>query len=172
MPGYFMAQHRCQASDRSSVSLGRRFAHRLLRALLQQCVWATVVTLLGTAATAEGTGRVRICRCSRYTSGCMLHLPEFKEVILTLVFLKDSSFWTDRSPWGSLAPLWNSSGTSGLGRGLFSMENIELELLRSFWPWTWLVLHAKQLDVQARYHVTSCEGGIAPGDLRQSTVLC
>lgn len=44
--------------------------------------------------------------------------------MLTPVFLEDASFWTDHSPWVSLAPLPNVSGTSGRGHSLLSLENI------------------------------------------------
>lgn len=134
MPGGFWLWHsRMAHSGASPVSLGRHFAPIAHCALL--CIVKVPAShLAGMSVFAEGTMEWGFARVH-------VHLPvrsiyQFEEFTLTPVFplfLLDWAF-----PMGELA---SSS-----------------ELIRCFWPWTWLALggeHLMELYVQARCCVTS-----------------
>lgn len=127
------------SSATSPVSLGRHFVPIALCALLCPPCWACL-WLQREQWNEDLHVYMSTCLYTLSASLRRLHWP--------LCF--HCSFWTEHFPWVSLPPLLSSSGASGLGYSLFSMEST-------------------QLYVQARCCVTSYKCGIVPGDLSQST---
>lgn len=122
-----VAWYRWQAS----VSLGMHFSHMLPLALLQQRTLAGVVALPCKFVIAEGMSRIRICTCS--TSTCLR--ASATGVWRGCVDLCVSRRWF-LLDWSLL--MGGSSSSS--------------ELVRCFWPWTWLVLLGK--------HEVACAGQV------------
>lgn len=128
------------------VSLGKHFAPI---ALLPRCALLRYQhpTLLGMFVVAGGTMEWGFAHVQVHLSVALS--ASLRSFPWHLCF--HCSFWTEHFPRMSLPPRLSSSGASGLGYSLLSMENT-------------------QLYVQARCCVTSSKCGGVPGDLSQSTV--